>query len=184
MSVADVSLLELVQGGTLVPDYGAIISVSNGVFVPKAVEWLINNVGARLPKGVKSPLEGTQFLFIGPPGGLPYKVVVTPDFTNSLSHLALRARDQESFCIAQKWLESAGFNSRLSAMGALETERWFDVMEGRSLGLTIHLAWRKEVPQDPAVTNGLPGCDKGQMSLRLDEQSEVDEAADRPADPP
>lgn len=183
MRVPDVSLFELIQRGTIVPDYGAIISVSSGIPVPKAIEWLIENVGARLPKGIKSPLGGTQFLFIGPPGEMPCKVVVSPDFVIPFSHLALRARNKEGFLSAQEWLESKGFSSRSSAVGESEKERWFNVLVDSDFGLAIHLAWRKEVPQDPAVTNGLPDRDPGQMSLGFDEL-EKDEAADRPADPP
>ncbi len=144
-------LREALFNGNLFVDYGAIISVFTGKPVKNVVHWLIRHLGARLPVGVN--VHDVTFLFIGPVG-TPAIKLTQGVYPPAVTHLPIRASSQELFTTLSKWLETAGFKLASSATGEGEKERWYGIYTNDKLGFSIHLAWRKNPPQDPAVTQG------------------------------
>ncbi len=145
-------LYDAMFNGSLVVDYGSIITIFPGKPVDKVVLWLIKHLGARLPVG--SSISATDFLYIGPIGTSTVKLK-QGNYPQDVTHIAFRATSQALFLGLDVWLtEVANFRRIVSVTGETEKERWYSIYTNDKLGFSIHLSWRKNPPQDPAVAHG------------------------------
>jgi hypothetical protein len=160
--------------GLISVDYGAIIGVFTGKSVKAVVNWLIQHLGARIPVG--STKENTSFVFIGPSGVSATKLSLGV-FPEAVCHVALRATDQDTFNLVESWLTENGFKTVTAAKGQTEKERWYGIYSNSKLGFSIHLSWRNNAPQDPAISqeDTPPGGDQlSNFAMTLDGVDEKD----------
>lgn len=135
-------------------DYPAILGILAGYSMPDALSWLVEVFEIRLPVG--SSAQDAKWFFYGPTS-CKWKVSFIEE-ADSTAHFACRTYLKENFPIVRDLLIQLGFD----AMESGDSEdRSYQVLHSKELGFTIHLSWRKTVPEDPQreESSGNPDSD-------------------------
>lgn len=148
------SLLDMINCGELGPGHGAVFTVHANVILSEAVQWAIQNLGFRLPSGTSEPPNCTQYVYFGPVGVLPTRVMFT--YSESCAgHISLRSRTEQGFEDAKDWLQKNGFVV-LKAYERMEVRTRSTMLSSRHHRFKISIDWDECVPQDPAIVHGSP----------------------------
>ena len=130
-------------------DYGAIMGVMNGFNIPDALAWLVEVFGIRLPIG--SSAQNANWFFYGA-ADCKFKVtsIVAAE---SCSHFPCRTYLRENFATVRDLLIELGFKPMENGDSEV---RSYQILYSEELGFTIHLAWRKSVPEDLGPNHDSP----------------------------